>query len=58
VTGWDDYMDALSALPQWAQYSAFIRLQDMIRTAEQLAVFGVNHPSERFTIRKDINDAS
>lgn len=41
MKSWDDFMDALSELPPWAQYKAALQVQDMIETAIQLQKFGV-----------------
>jgi hypothetical protein len=54
VKSWDDYMDALSAMPEWQQYATQLRVQDMVRTAEQLAQFGVSYPHRYFGIREDM----
>jgi hypothetical protein len=46
MNGWDKFMDQLSAMPEWAQYAAQRKMQDMVRTAEQLAKLGVPYPHD------------
>jgi hypothetical protein len=54
IRGWDDYMEALAQKPPYQQYADQLRVQDMVRTAEQLAQFGVSYPHRYFGIREDM----
>jgi hypothetical protein len=44
IRSWDDYVDALSELPEWAQYAAQQRIRNVIFTDLQLQRFGVQYP--------------
>lgn len=44
IRSWDDYMDALDALPEWMQYRNRLRVADMVATATQLSKYGVAYP--------------
>lgn len=45
MKSWDDYMDALAELPEWMQYRNKLRVAEMVKTAEQLAKYGVGYPT-------------
>lgn len=47
MTSWDDYVDALSALPAWRQYALQLAFADQVRTRLQLAAYGVTLPTSR-----------
>jgi hypothetical protein len=53
MKSWDDFMDALGSKPEWAQYADQLRVQNMVKTAEQLSRFGVSYPTEYHGIRKN-----
>jgi len=44
IKSWDDYMDALAELPEWAQYAAQQRIRNVINTDLQLQRYGVAYP--------------
>jgi hypothetical protein len=44
IRSWDDFVDALGSMPAWAQYRNHLRVQDMVRTHEQLNNLGVPYP--------------
>jgi hypothetical protein len=46
IKSWDDFVDALGSMPAWAQYRNHLRVQDMMRTAEQLQKLGVSYPHQ------------
>jgi hypothetical protein len=46
IRSWDDFVDALGSMPAWAQYRNHLRVQDMVRTHEQLNKLGVPYPHE------------
>jgi cysteinyl-tRNA synthetase len=53
IRSWDDFVDALGSMPAWAQYRAQLRVQEMVKTAEQLAQYGVSYPHRYFGIREE-----
>jgi len=46
IRSWDDFVDALGSMPAWAQYRNHLRVQDMMRTHEQLNKLGVPYPHQ------------
>jgi hypothetical protein len=44
IRSWDDYVDALGEMPDWAQYAAQQRIRNLINTDLQLQRFGVSYP--------------
>lgn len=44
IRSWDDYIDALAELPEWAQYAAQQRIRNVINTDLQLGRCGVSYP--------------
>jgi hypothetical protein len=51
MTSWDDYLEALGAKPAWAQYADQKIVENMVKTAEQLAAYGVSYPHRYEGIR-------
>jgi len=54
IRSWDDYMDAMGRKPPYQQYADQLRVQDMVKTAEQLARYGVSYPHKYHSIREDL----
>jgi hypothetical protein len=46
IKSWDDFVDALGSMPVWAQYRNQLRVQDIVKTHEQLNKLGVPYPHE------------
>jgi len=53
IRSWDDFVDALGSMPAWAQYRNQLRVQDMVKTAEQLSRYGVSYPHEYRGVREE-----
>jgi hypothetical protein len=53
IRSWDEFMDALGAKPLCDQYADQLRVQDMVKTAEQLARYGVGYPDKYHGIREE-----
>jgi hypothetical protein len=47
-------MDAMGRKPPYQQYADQLRVQDMVKTAEQLARYGVSYPHKYHSIREDL----
>jgi len=46
IRSWDDYMGAMGQKAPYQQYADQLRVQDMVRTHEQLNKLGVPYPHE------------